>query len=100
MTLAEIEFLRKLYKRNHRGCAIYALARCLVKWAFEILVVFPTAVVFSIVVDFFKGVVNHIKEIGYTIYDEGRQFGRDWHTVYRLWTEPPKQESEEGKCVQ
>ena len=94
MTNAELKFLRKLYKSNHRISAIYVLGRNLVKWPLEILVVFPLVIIFGIVVVLCKGIAQLMMEIGYTIYEESQQFWRDWRSVYRLWTEKPKNESE------
>lgn len=94
MTNAELKFLRKLYKRNHRISAIYVLIRNLIKWPLEILVVFPPAIAFGIVFVLCKGIAQLTMEIGYTIYEEGQQFWRDWRSVYRLWTEKPKNGTE------
>ena len=90
MTNIELKFLRRLYKRDHRLCALYILARNLVWWPFEICLIFPLDIFFGFVLCFCKCIRELCEDIVYTVQGESRQFWLDWRAVYRIWAEKPE----------
>ena len=96
MTNRESKFIRNLYFRNHRLCALYIALRNIVKWPLEVVLVLPLAIVYEIVTEVAKCIWGILGTTGYTIYSEALLFGRDWRAVFKAFMEKPE-ESEAAK---